>query len=202
MEFMRIIKERYATKKFSGEKIPEDRVNELLEMIRFAPSSYGLQPFKVVVIEDKYTKEKLLPVSYNQPQITTCSHLLVFCGNSDIKAQIDKYEAMMKEMGTPQEKIDGYIGVMRGFEQNLDNPSKICWSQKQAYLALGNAVNGAKALGFDSCPMEGFMPDKYKEILNLPSNLHPVALVTIGIAADQKPIGKMRYSKEDLFISS
>ena len=197
MEFKDIVKERYATKKFNNEIIPEDKINELLEIIKLAPSSFGLQPYKIIVISSKELKEKLLSASFNQPQITSCSHLLVFCADSDIKSRIDKYEEMMTNSGVPKEKVEGYIKVMRDFEANFDEPQKISWSQRQAYIALGNAVNGAKSLGFDSCPMEGFNPKEYSKILELQKNIVPAALVSVGYAADEA-IPKMRY--DDLFI--
>ena len=198
MEFSEIVQKRYATKKFSGEQLPEEKINALLEIIRMAASSYGLQPWKIKVISDKETKEKLAPASYNQPQITNCSHLLVFCANTDINGNIDKYEQFLKDAGTPEDKVEMSIKTMRGFDKGLSAEQKLCWAQRQLYIAIGNAINGAKSLGFDSCPMEGFDADKYKEILNLPDNLKATALVTIGIAADEAT-PKIRFSKEDMF---
>lgn len=199
MEFKEIVKERYATKKFDGSKISDEKFEELLELIRMAPSSFGLQPWVVKVVADKETKEKLMPASFNQPQITSCSHLLVFCANNDIKGRIEKYEKMMIDANIPKENVETVIGMIKGFEEGLTDDKKITWAERQTYIAIGNAVNGAKSLGFDSCPMEGFSPEEYKKILELPDNLHPVALVTIGIAAD-KPHPKIRYPKEELFI--
>lgn len=198
MDFKEIVNHRYATKTFTGEMISDEKIKELLELIRMAPSSFGLQPWKVKVITDKETKEKLLPLSYNQPQIITCSHLLVFCGNTDILDHINKYEKMLKEKGVPDAGVASAIGMMKGFESSLSGVQKVGWSQRQAYIALGNAVNGAKSLGFDSCPMEGFDPEGYKKALALPENLFPCALVAVGIAADN-PQEKIRYSKEELF---
>ena len=199
MEFKEIVKERYATKKFDSSQIPEDKLNELLEIIRLAPSSFGLQPWVVKVVGDQETKKSLEPASMNQPQITTCSHILVFCANTQIKERVDGYEKMMKEAGVPEEKVNPYIGVMRDFEKSLPEEKKLSWAQRQTYIALANAVNGAKSLGFDSCPMEGFSQEQYSKILNLPDHLVPTALVTIGYAAD-KPHPKIRYPKEDLFL--
>jgi len=199
MEFNEIVKKRYATKKFNGKKIPEDKLNELLEIIRYAASSFGLQPYAIKVIADKETKEKLLDASWKQPQITTCSHLLVFCADTNIKSHIDLYEQMMKDAGIPEENIKSYIGIMQGFEEGLSKEKKLTWAQRQTYIAVGNAINGAKSLGFDSCPMEGFLPEEYSKLLNLPENLVPTALVTIGYAADE-PKPKIRFPKEKLFI--
>ena len=198
MEFNEIVKSRYATKKFDGRKIPEEKLRQLLEIIRFAPSSFGLQPYRIIVIGNDEIKKKLSPASWGQAQITTCSHLLVFCANTNIREHIDIYEKMMNDARIPEENIMTYVGIMRGFDEGLADEHKKSWSQRQAYIAVGNAVNGAKYLGFDSCPMEGFSPDEYAKILNLPKNIVPTALVTIGYAADQ-PAPKIRYSQKEIF---
>ncbi len=198
MTLKKIAQERYATKKFNGKPIPQDKLNELLEIIRLAPSSFGLQPWVVQVISNAELKEKLSPASWGQAQITTCSHLLVFCAFTDIKSRIDQYEQMMKDAKAPVESTKTYIGMMRGFDEGLSAEHKLSWVQRQAYIALGNAVNGAKDLGFDSCPMEGFSPDEYAKILNLPKNVVPTVLVAVGYA-DDKPHPKIRYPMSDLF---
>lgn len=198
MEFGKIVRERYAAKLFDGKKIPEEKFSELMEIVRFAPSSFNIQPWKIIVITDKKTKEKLAPVSWNQPQITSCSHLLVFCANKDIAKNIDSLEKLMIKMGTDKEQAKQYTDLMRNFEKSLDEEKKLSWSQRQTYLALGNALNGAKSLGFDSCPMEGFNSEGYSKILNLPKNIIPTALCTIGYASDE-PKTKLRFQKEDVF---
>ncbi|MEK6827798.1 MAG: NAD(P)H-dependent oxidoreductase [Nanoarchaeota archaeon] len=195
MEFEKIVHERYAVKLFDGRKLPDSKVNKLLDMIRYAPSSFNIQPWVVKVITDPKLKEKLTPASMNQKQIESCSHLLVFCANKDIAGNIDKLEKLMKKAGANT----GYIDIMRGFDKSLSDEQKLSWAQRQTYLALGNALNGAKSLGFDSCPMEGFDPQAYAKILNLPLNLVPTALCPIGYAADN-PNQKLRFQKEEIFI--
>jgi len=199
MEFEKIVKERYAVKLFDGRKLPEDKINGLFEIIRNAASSFNIQPWKIIVVKDQKLKEKLQPATWNQQQIPTCSHLLVFCADTDIAGNIDRLEKLMIENGANKESIQGYMDMMRGFEKNLSEERKLSWAQRQTFLALGNALNGAKALGFDSCPMEGFSPEEYAKILKLPSNLVPTALCPIGYAAD-KPNPKLRFPKEKMFI--
>ena len=191
MEFKEIVMNRYATKKFDGKTIPKEKVDALFEMIRYAASSLNIQPWKIKVITDKATKEKLAPVSWNQPQITTCSHLLVFCADTNINAIISRIEKMMPD-------AKGYIDMMKGFAKTMTEDQIKSWAQRQLFLALGNAINGAKSLGFDSCPMEGFSPEEYSKILNLSKNLVPTVLCPIGYAADT-PRPKMRFKKEDVF---
>jgi nitroreductase len=191
MEFKEIVMKRYATKKFDGNKIPENKFNELLELIRYSASSFNIQPWKIKVVTDQETKDKLQAVSWNQPQVGNSSNVLVFCADTDIEKNIDKLEKLM-----PENKQ--YIQIMRGFAEGLTGEARLTWAQKQCYIALGNALNGAKSLGFDSCPMEGFNPAEYKKILNLPENLHATVVCPVGYAADkQNP--KQRFSKEDVF---
>jgi len=200
MDFEKIVMERYATKSFDGKKIPQDKLDKLLELIRHAPSSFNIQPWKIIVISNQEIKEKLSPVSWDQPQIKSSSHLLVFCADSNIYGKIDKLKEAMIESGAKEDQIAGYIQMMKDFEKGLNEEQKLSWTQRQTYLALGNAVNGAKALGFDSCPMEGFNPAEYSKILELPKNIVPTALCTIGYANDQ-PKPKVRFSKEEVFIN-
>ena len=199
MEFEKIVMGRYAVKKFDGKKVSEEKVSKLKELIRYYPSSYNIQPWKIKIITDQATKEKLAPVSWNQPQITTCSHLLVFCADKNVADNIDRLEKLMIKSGADAEGIKGYVGMMRSFEKGMDDQKRLAWSQRQTYLALGNALNGSKSLGFDSCPMEGFDSEAYSKMLNLPSNLVPTALCTIGYAADTSK-SKVRFDENDVFI--
>ena len=193
MEFDKVVMERYAVKKFDGKKVPEEKVKKLLELIRYAPSSFNIQPWKIVIVTDDHVKQKLAPAAWNQPQITSCSHLLVFCANTDVSGNISKLE---KARG-PEGKAS--IEMMRGFEKGLSEQEKLSWAQRQLFLALANAVNGAKHLGFDSCPMEGFMPNDFAKILSLPSNIVPTALCPIGYAADT-PETKFRFPESEVFL--
>lgn len=199
MDFKEIVHKRYATKSFDGKTLPHDKVDALFELIRLSASSYGLQPYRIVVVKDHATKEKLAPASWNQPQITTCSHLLVFCADDKIVERIDEYGKLMHGAGMSEEQISGYLGMMKGDLGSRTKEQVIDWAKRQCYLALGNAINGAKALGFDSCPMEGFSPADYHKILKLPANLHPVCIATFGHANDA-PRPKIRYARKDLFI--
>lgn len=198
MNFKEIVTNRYAAKKFDGKKIEQKKIDELLEMIRYSASSFNIQPWKIKVVTDQIVKDKLMAVSWNQPQIGTCSHLLVFCADTNVEANIDKLEAAMIKAGATKEGISGYVGMMRAFAEGLQGDFRKSWAQKQCYIALGNALNGAKALGFDSCPMEGFDPKEYTKILNIPTNLTPTLVCPIGFAVDT-PHPKLRFSKEEIF---
>ncbi|MFA5108215.1 MAG: NAD(P)H-dependent oxidoreductase [Candidatus Micrarchaeia archaeon] len=199
MEFEQIVMSRYACKKFDGKKVPQEKMQKLFECIRFSPSSANTQPWKIKVISDKETKEKLSPVSWNQPQITTCSHLLVFCADTDFEGHLQKMQKVMQGEGISEENIGTYTKMVQGMIDKMPkNQDRLAWAQRQVYLALESAVLGAKALGFDSCPMEGFDSAKYSQILKLPKNIVPSALCPIGYAADV-PRKKIRLEEKDVF---
>ncbi|MFA5221926.1 MAG: NAD(P)H-dependent oxidoreductase [Methanoregula sp.] len=197
MEFSDCVMQRYATKKFDGRTIPEAKVNELLELVRYAPSALNLQPWKIKVVTDKKVKEALKPASNNQEQVTTCSHLLVFCADTDYDNLNKRLGALMKANHVPDEVVKMVTGMAATFAGGMSKEQQAAWSQAQTYLALGNALNGAKALGFDSCPMGGFDPKEYSRILKIPSHLVPVMLCPVGYAAD-KPGPKIRFPKEEI----
>jgi len=197
MQFRDCVMQRYATKKFDGKKIPENKVNELLDLVRFAPSALNLQPWKIRIVTDQKTKEELRKVSNDQDQITSCSHLLVFCADADYDSLIKRLGVLMTAHKVPNEVISMVTGMASQFVAGMSGEQRAAWSQAQTFLALGNALNGAKALGFDSCPMGGFDPKGYAKILKIPAHLTPVMLCPIGYAAD-KPGPKIRYEREEI----
>lgn len=199
MEFSKIVQSRYATKIFDEKKISEDKIQELLEYIRLSPSSFNLQPWKFIVITDQDLKNRLEKVSWNQPQVSTCSHLIVMCADTDTKKHADQLEKMLIDSNIPKEKVEKYLEIVRKFIYGMNEEATLTWCQKQVYIALSNAMNGAKALGFDSCPMEGFSPKDYSEIINLPKNIVPTLVCPVGYAND-KQMEKLRFKKEELFI--
>lgn len=199
MTFNDIVMARHATKSFDGRKVPDDQVAALQDLIRHAATSFNVQPWRAVVIGDEARRQALSEVAYNQPQITSCSHLFVFCANTDLDSLVDRLEAQSRESGMPTEKVEAYIGTIRGFTDGLVGDNRLAWAQRQTYLALANGINGAKALGFDSCPMEGFDPNGFTEVLELPETLVPTVLMPIGYA-DGEPRPKLRFAHSEMFI--
>ncbi|MEI6842302.1 MAG: NAD(P)H-dependent oxidoreductase [Methanomicrobiales archaeon] len=197
MLFKDIVMQRYAVKKFNGKVVPEEKINELIELVRYAPSALDLQPWKIKVVTDQKLKEQLRPAAFNQEQITTCSHLLVFCADPDYESLIKKLGALLKQNHVPEDVQAMITGMAAQFAGGMSPEQRLAWSQAQTYLALGNALNGAKSLGFDSCPMGGFNPDEFTRILDIPKPLVPVMLCPVGYAADQ-PAPKLRFRKEEI----
>ncbi len=196
---MEIVKSRYATKKFNGKIVPESKMQELYEMIRLSASSYGIQPWKIKVVTDAATKKALTPASYNQAQIESCSHLLVFCTDTNLKGLLVEFREMLVKGNVPSEVIETMIKMIEGGSNSMTEEQQNAWLSKQVYLAAANAINGAKALGLDSCPMEGFNASEYSKILKLPKHLQPTLVIPVGYAADTaRP--KLRYAKDKIFI--
>ncbi|MFA6490160.1 MAG: NAD(P)H-dependent oxidoreductase [Candidatus Micrarchaeia archaeon] len=198
MEFKEIVMKRYAVKSFDGRVVPEEKMRELFELIRHSATSFNIQPYKVKVVTDQKVKDELMAASWGQPQIGTASHVLVFCADTDVEGAIGRLKGHLSKTDMPAESLEGYVKMMNDFAGGLQGEARLAWAQKQAYIALGNAMNGAKSLGFDSCPMEGFDAKAYSKILGLPANLVPSVLCPVGYAAD-KPRPKFRFPEKEVF---
>jgi nitroreductase / dihydropteridine reductase len=199
MDFNEIIMSRYATKKFDGKKIEEDTVEQICDMTRYAPSALNIQPWKIKVVKDQETKDKLSAASMDQPQIATCSHLMVFCADTDMEGNAQKLVDGMKKMGIPEENLKQFEGVIEYFLSNFgQKEAALSEAQANVFIAATTAIYAAKSLGVDSCPMQGFDPAAYSEILNIPSGLVPTIIVPLGYPADNQ-MPKMRFPMEDIF---
>jgi len=160
---------RYATKKMNGDKIPEEKLNYILEASRLAPSSSGLQQYKIIVITDQALLEKIKKLANNQSQVTDCSHLLVFAawdGYSD--ERITKvFNYMMEERGLPLNTMDAYKKTILDLYGPLGQDWQAHHASKQSYIALGLAMAAAAEQRVDATPMEGFSSDQLDELLKL-----------------------------------
>lgn len=198
MEFKKILEERYATKMFDGKRIDEEKIEEIKGMIRLSPSAINLQPWKIKIVDDDELKEKLSPATMDQPQIKSCSHLLVFCADKDLKGSAEKLMDSLKDSGMPEENIQFLESVLKNFVSMFPGEAGVCEAQHNVFIAAITAVYAAKSLGIDSCPMQGFNPAAYSEILEIPENLVPTIIVPLGYPAD-KPMPKNRLPKEEIF---
>lgn len=197
---------RYATKKFNSEKkISKSDLEILKEAIQLSSSSYGLQPYKVLIIENEEIRKQLQPASWGQSQITDASHLLVFASETNVDAEyITRFaENMAKTRNIPFDSVKGYADFMIGNITTLTPEKQLIWAQKQAYLALGNLLNAAAELKIDVTPMEGFLPEQYNEILGLTEKgLHATLVATIGYRHDEddtQHYAKVRKPITELF---
>ncbi|MFY7938002.1 MAG: NAD(P)H-dependent oxidoreductase [Flavobacterium sp.] len=197
---------RYATKKFNSEKkISNSDLEILKEAIQLSSSSYGLQPYKVLIIENEEIRKQLQPASWGQSQITDASHLFVFASETNVDAEyITRYaDNMAKTRNIPFDSVKGYADFMIGNISTLTPEKQLIWAQKQAYLALGNLLNAAAELKIDVTPMEGFLPEQYNEILGLTEKrLYATLVATIGYRHDEddtQHYAKVRKPITELF---
>ncbi|MGI4729815.1 MAG: NAD(P)H-dependent oxidoreductase [Janthinobacterium lividum] len=198
---------RYATKRMNGQKVPQEKVDQILEAIRLAPTSFGLQPFTVLVIENEELRKTIQPVAYNQPQIFEASHLLVFAAWTDItEQQIDAFMAdTAKERGIDVANLAGYKNVITGTVERLTPEQRSNWATKQAYIAFGIGLAAAAELKVDATPMEGFDAVGLDTVLGLQAKgLHAVTIMPLGYRDEANdPLAqakKVRRATEELFI--
>lgn len=199
---------RYATKKFDATKKVSDKdIAFLKEAIRLSTSSYGLQAYQIIIIENPEIRAKLQPVSWGQKQIVDASHLIVFANYT--KIDNDDIDAYLKTIAATRnvslESITGYGDYMKGAISKMTSEEINIWNQKQTYLALGNLLAAAAEIKVDVTPMEGFVPAQYNEILGLDKLYLNASLVaTIGYRSDEDATQhhkKVRKSNQDLFIT-
>lgn len=197
---------RYAVKKFdSTRKVSKEDLSSLLKAIRLSASSFGLQPYRVFVIDDMSLREKLMPATWGQQQVVEASHLIVFANKTTFGPEIvdDYFVNVSKTRGLPLDSLKDYSDFMKSKMDLLSEADKAIWANKQVYIALGNFLSAAAALKIDTCPMEGFEPDKYNEILGLKEkNLNAAVVATIGYRSkDDQTQGyvKVRMSEKELF---
>lgn len=198
---------RYATKKFDpSKKISETDLHELLEAARLAPSSYGLQPWGFVAVTDPALRKQLREHAWNQAQVEDASHLIVLCARTDVnEAFVKQYiETIVKTRNVPRESLKGGEDMILGFVKGETPESLVAWAQKQVYLALGILLESAALKRIDACPMEGFVPEKFNEVLGLKKhNLTATVLCTLGYrAADDHAAKhmKVRFPASDVVL--
>jgi nitroreductase/dihydropteridine reductase len=182
MNLIENLKWRYATKKFDADKkVPDEALAFLKEAIQLSASSYGLQLYKVLIIQDMELREKLKAASWGQPQITDCSHLFVFCQYQKIKPEhIERFMALKASLqNLDVDSLKGYAAFIMGKLEEKSAAELQNWMARQTYLALGNLLAACAELRIDAGPMEGFEPEKYNEILGLEEK----GLTTFVIAA-------------------
>ena len=180
---------RYATKKYdTTKKIPQNRIDILMEALRLSPSSYGLLPFKILMIESKEIREKLKPYSWNQSQITDASHLLVFCSFKEMTDDYINQHTELVEMSRSLEKgqLQGFANFVKVKVKEKTITEQNEWNARQSYIALGILMQSCASLRIDATPMEGFEPEKYDEILGLNErNLNATLVCALGYRSEE-----------------
>jgi nitroreductase/dihydropteridine reductase len=198
---------RYATKKFDHtKKLSPAQLDELLQAVHLSPSSAGLQSYKVIVVEDPATRQKLREAANGQPQLTDASQMIIFASETNLDADYVKHyiDHVAKTRSIGRENLEGFEQMINSNVSSLTAEQKITWSNKQAYIALGVLLTAAAELGIDACPMEGFNASKFDEILGLnEKGLSTAVIVAIGFRSEDdgySKLAKVRKPEQEMFI--
>lgn len=184
--FLNNLEWRRAVKHFEEGEVD---IEPIVKAMVNAPSSFGIQPYKILAVQNKELKEKLRAVSYNQAQVTECHTLFVLCARNDLKERALEY--------IDQTKATAIVDMLMNFIEHIQNKTE--WAARQAYIALGFGLAAAAELQIASCPMEGFNASQISKILDLPSSLVPVVYLAVGKeASEDAAYPRFRFSESDL----
>lgn len=205
MELLDKLNWRYAAKAMNGEKVEQEKIDNIIEAISLSPTSSGLQPFEVIVITNQELKEKIRPISWNQSVITDCSHLLVFAAwDTYTPGRINKmFDLTNTVRGFKNEGWENYRQMLLSSYPQKDAEVNFNHAAKQAYIAFSQAISAAAFQGVDTTPLEGFDADALDEILGLrEKGLRSCVMLPIGYRDAENDwlvnLKKVRKSKEDL----
>ncbi|HVU09116.1 MAG TPA: NAD(P)H-dependent oxidoreductase [Verrucomicrobiae bacterium] len=197
---------RYATKIFDpAKKIPADVWQTLERTLVLTPTSFGLQPYRFLVINDPARRAELLPHTWNQRQVVDASHFIVFTSRTKIsEADVDRFIKRISEVrNVPVETLNGYRSVMVGdVVHGVRGKIAHEWATRQTYIALGNLMTAAAVLGVDTCPIEGFVPAEYDRLLHLKdSGYASVVCCALGYRSSEDKYAKLlkvRFATDEL----
>ena len=205
MNYIEALQKRYSVKKFNKEKIPSDILKNILEAGKLSASSLGLQPYKIYVIESEDVLEQFQEAFYNKSQVSTCSHLVIITSKKEIEDQyVDGYFKHITEVREVEiESLEPFRKSINFYKDNIEKEKLLSWNEKQGYIVLANLMFAAALEKVDSCPMEGFIPQKIEEILNLDTEKESVTVtLALGYRAEDdafQNMKKVRKPDEKLF---
>lgn len=207
MNIIESLEWRYATKKFNETKyLTNNQLDILKNAFNLTATSYGLQPVKLVVVKNKEIQQQLVAHSWSQQQVAQASHVLVICIQENLSSEdIENYFKLVKEIrNTPDEILNPFKDFLKSSISTKSEIEIFEWMKNQAYIALGNLLNVAAAERIDTCPMEGFSPEKYDEVLDLKKhNLKSTLVLPVGFRAEDdymKDLKKVRKNLKDVVI--
>ena len=202
MNIVKSLQWRYATKKFDNQKIvSSDKIALLKEAFNLTATSYGLQPLKLVVLQNKELQKELVQYSFNQEQVVDASHIFIICIENVIDKQFinEYFERVKKQRGTSDELLSGFRSFLVNDFSNKTEEDINLASTKQAYLALGNLLAVCASEQIDSCPMEGFEPENYSKVLKLNDyGISPVLILPVGYRSEEDIFAKMNKVRRDI----
>ena len=195
---------RYAVRRFAEQRLDPQQVDELLTATRLSATSYGLQPYRMILVDNKQIREALVEHAYGQDKVLHCSHLLVFAAQTDIgDAMIDRYlESVAKIRKQTPASLLGLAQHMKGVFRDMSHEQKRNWAHQQVHIALGTLLSAAALMRIDACPMGGIEAPAFDRILGLrEQGLETSVICALGIRHaddDNALLPKVRYGKQDM----
>jgi nitroreductase/dihydropteridine reductase len=207
MNLLEALNWRYATKRMTGKKVGRETIDRILDAAQLAPSSAGLQPYNIILVENEKLKKKIQAVAFNQPQVAEASHLLIFAAWADVtEKDVTSYiERIATGRNVSVESMAGLNGSLMNIVNTKTQEEKYQWAARQAYIAFGIAIAAAATESVDATPMEGFNPAALNELLGLKEKgLRSVTILTLGYRDTETDflhsLKKIRRAKEKLVI--
>ena len=202
MDLIEKLNWRCATKKFdSSKKLSSEKIELLKQAFNLTPTSYGVQTMKMVIVSDEPTKNKMVEFCYGQEQVKNASHVLAFCIQDTVnETDVDNYfNEVVKIRNTSELILTKYRKELKDFVNSKTNEELKIWCVNQVYIALGNLMTTCAIEGIDACPMEGFLPDKIDELLELKKhNLKSVLLLPVGYRAQDDMFAELKKVRKDI----
>ena len=207
MNVIQALNWRYAVREFSAERVDEHKIEELLNATRLSATSYGLQPYRMIRVDDIAVRQQLMPYSMGQEKVVDCSHLIVFAaqtasGDEMVECYID---SVAKTRGVSVDELTGLAEHMKSVFAGMSPAQKREWSHQQVHIALGTLLTTAAMLKIDSCPMGGIEPAGYDKVLGLVERgLETSVICALGVRhPNDKNAGqkKVRYAQSDMVIT-
>lgn len=197
MDFVERLNWRYAVKKFDDKKLAQEQLNSVLESVRLSASAFGLQPYRLILVEDHEKRKALGEHSMgNKEKVINASNLLVFAIEAKADAStVDNTISLISEVrGIPRTELAGLEGMLSGVIGRFADAGEYqSWAKRQVYLALGNMLTVCAGLGIDACPMEGFVAAGYDEVLGLEARgLTTAVIAVLGFRANDDAYGKLK----------
>ena len=198
MDFIERLNWRYAVKKFDGgKKLSKEQLDTILESVRLSPSSFGLQPYRLILVEDQEKRRALGEHSMsNREKVINASNLVVFAVETEMNAvAADRFVGLISDVrGIPRSDLTNLEGMLNGLIDRFSDPKDFQgWAKRQAYISIGIMLTVCAGLGIDACPMEGFIADRYDEILDLKAmGLTTAVIAVLGYRGDDDSYGKLK----------
>lgn len=200
-EFIEAMAFRHACKHFDTTKhIPAEQFESILEVARTSPSSFGMEPWRLIVVRNDSLRKALKPLCWNQSQITECSELVILTTDNDIVRSRSPYvRTMFERRGLSAEAVDNYVGVYKNYLAPIENDELLLenWTAKQCYIAAANMMTYAATLKIDSCPIEGFEKEQVEAVLDLPQGKTVALICAFGYRVDPQS-AQMRLAMKEI----